>query len=588
MITALFNQTVVPPDTTAPTVTASPPGGDVTALPTVTLTASEPATIYYTVDGSTPTTASPVYSAPIALTGLISTLQYFVVDTVGNASAVQTQTYTVVIPPAVMPPAAWVDTTIPAAPGPSGDWGAIPAPVVPTRTPLAPLVGLTSYSITMAGVDITGQVQTCQITEAETTALSTATLEVPVGMAVHQDDPVQITFGGITREYLVSEISPAGPKRSIWCRSKACVLDAPHAASRSWNGWDTPYATAHDLATAVCGSVPLVWSVPDWNLPVRWDLTGTPIEVLQQLMNSINALVCSNPDGSITCRRRWPVRPPDMPAATPVDTVSRDTAIGTLSAKAVPGQGYGTVTVYGYDPSANLPDMEVEEQSPVIGSAVHVRLFWPVAPPPTFTTFITDGTDALMSTGTTTITEEVTFDNGVGSVKYPILKLHGYKWIGSDLGAIWRLAGGSANQLSTAAPGGRGVAEVTYTAEYQRWILTGQTAAKCIFGVDVSAGQVSATMSYTGGGSVAPAITAPLINDTAACIEAGTTFLDNDRAVMTISAETPLTATDIRIGDTLQVADQVTGVAGNGRASSITISLAPARTTRKLEVQVPC
>ena len=79
-------------DTVAPVVTATPPGGTYTAGQAITLAANETATIYYTVDGTTPTTASPKYTAPITLNGAM-TLKYFAVDGSNNSSAVATQTY---------------------------------------------------------------------------------------------------------------------------------------------------------------------------------------------------------------------------------------------------------------------------------------------------------------------------------------------------------------------------------------------------------------------------------------------------------------------------------------------------------------
>ncbi|MFE4198041.1 chitobiase/beta-hexosaminidase C-terminal domain-containing protein [Paenarthrobacter sp. NPDC056912] len=79
-------------DTVAPEVTPTPPGGTYDIGQKVTLVANEPATIYYTTNGSTPTTASSKYATPFTLDGPL-TLKYFAVDAANNPSAVVTQTY---------------------------------------------------------------------------------------------------------------------------------------------------------------------------------------------------------------------------------------------------------------------------------------------------------------------------------------------------------------------------------------------------------------------------------------------------------------------------------------------------------------
>jgi hypothetical protein len=106
---ASFSWTVILPDTTPPTVTSSPPGGTYSSVQSVTLTANEPApTIYYTTDGSTPTTSSPIYSAPINIS-TTTTLKFFGRDASGNSSPVNTQTYT--ITPTAFPVTHMSDTT---------------------------------------------------------------------------------------------------------------------------------------------------------------------------------------------------------------------------------------------------------------------------------------------------------------------------------------------------------------------------------------------------------------------------------------------------------------------------------------------
>jgi hypothetical protein len=81
-----------PTDTIAPVLTITA-GGTFTGTESVTMAANEPADIYYTLDGSMPTTSSTKYTAPLAISAT-TTLKAFARDTTGNESAVQTVTYT--------------------------------------------------------------------------------------------------------------------------------------------------------------------------------------------------------------------------------------------------------------------------------------------------------------------------------------------------------------------------------------------------------------------------------------------------------------------------------------------------------------
>ncbi|MDD5030212.1 MAG: chitobiase/beta-hexosaminidase C-terminal domain-containing protein [Rhodoferax sp.] len=88
-------------DTTPPVVTASITGGTSNFPQSVVLSANEPATIYYTVDGSTPSTSSAVFAVSVEVL-TTSTLKYFAIDAARNVSAVQSQTYTI----SYLPPSA--------------------------------------------------------------------------------------------------------------------------------------------------------------------------------------------------------------------------------------------------------------------------------------------------------------------------------------------------------------------------------------------------------------------------------------------------------------------------------------------------
>lgn len=90
---------VIAVDTTPPVTTASPAGETYNTAQTVTLACTDGAgsgcdKIYYTTDGTTPTTSSPVYSAAIAIAAT-TTLKFFAKDLAGNTETVKTQIYTI-------------------------------------------------------------------------------------------------------------------------------------------------------------------------------------------------------------------------------------------------------------------------------------------------------------------------------------------------------------------------------------------------------------------------------------------------------------------------------------------------------------
>lgn len=101
-LSATVTATYVVSQPVTATPTFSPAGGTYGSAQNVTLSdATAGAVIYYTTDGTTPTTASSVYSAPIALT-VSTTIQTMAVAPGMQASAVATAVYTIqTAPPSV-------------------------------------------------------------------------------------------------------------------------------------------------------------------------------------------------------------------------------------------------------------------------------------------------------------------------------------------------------------------------------------------------------------------------------------------------------------------------------------------------------
>ncbi|MGA8241866.1 MAG: chitobiase/beta-hexosaminidase C-terminal domain-containing protein [Desulfobacterales bacterium] len=92
--TTVYGSVPVTIDRTPPEITLSPPGGSYPTARSVTLSTDEAAEIYYTLDGSEPTTAATLYGAPIQI-GASTTLKCLAVDSAGNLGPVLSETYAI-------------------------------------------------------------------------------------------------------------------------------------------------------------------------------------------------------------------------------------------------------------------------------------------------------------------------------------------------------------------------------------------------------------------------------------------------------------------------------------------------------------
>jgi hypothetical protein len=94
-------QVTSPIDIDGGTVTMKPSGGAITTdTNEITLSKSEAGTIYFTTDGTTPTTSSSEYLSPLTL-GVGATIKAFLVDTAGNEGIVNSKTFTITNNPTI-------------------------------------------------------------------------------------------------------------------------------------------------------------------------------------------------------------------------------------------------------------------------------------------------------------------------------------------------------------------------------------------------------------------------------------------------------------------------------------------------------
>ncbi|GFO57426.1 hypothetical protein GMSM_44330 [Geomonas sp. Red276] len=81
-------------DTVAPVVSAAVKGGSYNNAQTVALSSNKAGKLYYSLDGRNPSSASPVFSAPLQI-GSSTELKFFAIDLAGNQSATGTEVYTI-------------------------------------------------------------------------------------------------------------------------------------------------------------------------------------------------------------------------------------------------------------------------------------------------------------------------------------------------------------------------------------------------------------------------------------------------------------------------------------------------------------
>ncbi len=226
-------------DITTPSSSANPAGGTYTSTQSVTLTADDSAaTIYYTTDGSTPTTGSSTYSSAISIS-TDTTLNFFAEDAAGNQESVNTESYTIVtckgalsISRATYPASKWSDISSLVMPTTSSSNATITCDA-PEKLP----VGTTTVTCTIK--DAAGNSSTCTTT-VTVSAGNAPSISCPSNISVAAGSGCKTSFSSFSSTFVATATDHNGSSLTV-------TNDAPDSFSLGTTTTVTFTATDDDM-----------------------------------------------------------------------------------------------------------------------------------------------------------------------------------------------------------------------------------------------------------------------------------------------------------------------------------------------------
>ena len=358
------------------TPTFAPAGGTYTSIQKVTLAdTTAGSAIFYTLDGTTPTTASTAYSGPITV-GMSETIK--AIATVGGAapSAVASATYTI----------------------------NLPAAATVTATP-APGTYTTIQTVTLA--DSTAGFSIFYTLDGSTPTTSSTAYTAPIVVGKTQTITAIATATGYTSS------APA---------TLTYTINLPVAAQPSFSPAPGTYIAAQTVTLADTTPAAMIYYTLDGSMPTTAStLYTTPIKVgASQTINAIAAAAGYNPSGVATG-----VYTINLPAAAPTFTPNPGTfqAVQTVSiADATPG----AIIYFTTDGSAPSAASTVYTKPFTVGTTQTINAF-AIAPGfsasavspatytitlPTFTLAVQPGTTTIAAGGQGLVNVTITPQNG--------------------------------------------------------------------------------------------------------------------------------------------------------------------------------
>lgn len=245
--------------------------------------------------------------------------------------------------------------------------------------------------------------------------------------------------------------------------SPLALLDTPFAATIRY--YQSLAVSARAAVQALIG--PVTWDLPDWVIaPGRLMIEGvTPLGAARNIVAAIGAIVESNPDGSVVCRRRHPVSIAQYAQAAVAHSLF-DMDVISASARIAPSRGFNRVTIANEDGDGGSASPQIE-YVPDAGDANQgtVRAYLS-AMRPVVLTHTGHPATVIASLGSVSRSEveTVEFVQGLASTRLPVTSITSAVWQHTDLGAV------SANgQALVAATAGFSLLRLTYTVTSLDW-----------------------------------------------------------------------------------------------------------------------
>ena len=392
----------------------------------------------------------------------------------------------------------------------------------------------TDYDIFLDGSSIKGQVTMAGVNLAEDNVHNQIELQSLSKELFWNSDPafsegiprIEVHLGARVIKFLLESRTGDKTTFSLWGRSASAQEDEPYREAIDVTL--TEATSARTVAEAMLSIVNLDWQIIDWVLPIDFNFQGNPVAGVQRIARTVGAVVRSKDNGDILVRNRFPVRPADMQTATPDVEYDRVTNLLALGYEDERGTGHNAITILGLSPDVLLPELDLEEDSPLIGQTVHMRAYWPTGTiPAPIQTLVTHGFIVDAGDGEESLTEEVIFEKGEGSVDRPIKEIQAVSYIGYEGGPVEFTP---YDQTVRLVGGGYAIANVLYKTAYTRYQMFDHFVSILLTTLSLEGVPgVSLLVKIPPGDSEAPSITDGYVTNNASAKERGTAWLDDNR-----------------------------------------------------------